>query len=113
MIGIIGNRYVNLKLDRIMLISKQSAQPPAEPVAPLVQYHVKGEFKPVDIVISSTATPKSEVTISQILLPVTEEPLHETTKIAKVVEVSAPPVQVITTKEKEPEAQYSTWDASK
>jgi glycogenin glucosyltransferase len=104
----------------VILTSSKSVQPAAEPSAPLVQYHVKGEFHPVSPIISSSKASQSEGIVSEILLPATEEPLHETTEIveeAKVVEqveaVPALPVQSIPQKEEEREPQYSSWDASK
>lgn len=104
----------------VILTSSKSVQPAAEPSAPLVQYHVKGEFHPVCPIISSSKASQSEGIVSEILLPATEEPLHETTEIveeAKVVEqveaVPALPVQSIPQKEEEREPQYSSWDASK
>jgi hypothetical protein len=76
---------------------------------------VKGEFKPVDIVITSAEPAQSGDTISQVLpiVPVTEEPLHEATEAAKEVEIYAPPVEAVVEQGKELEPQYSSWDASK
>jgi hypothetical protein len=95
----------------------QSAEPASEPIAPLVQYHVKGEFKPIDIIISSAEPTRPSETISQILpvLPTAEESLHQATEKGKEVEVHAPVVQVAVEKEpeKELEPQYASWDASK
>ncbi|KIN05983.1 glycosyltransferase family 8 protein [Oidiodendron maius Zn] len=94
------------------------------------QYHVKGEFKPVDIIISSPETTEAEQTISQALpmRPTIEQPLHEAPELSKVTEIHDPPVQEVAEREPEPrfesqsesqsqpqteaEHQYSAWDAS-
>ena len=88
---------------------------------------MKGEFKPVDIIISSPETTEAEQTISQALPmhPTIEQPLHAAPELAKVTEIHVPPVQEVAEREPEPrsesqsqpkteaEHQYSAWDASK
>lgn len=80
---------------------------------------MKGQFKPVDIIISSAEPAQPSEIISQVLpvVPATEEPLHEATENQKEGEAHAPLVQVMVERGEEkqpaPEPQYSSWDASK
>jgi hypothetical protein len=136
MTDITENRCVAHSRAVLLLTSGQSADPPAEPIPPLVQYHVKGEFKPIDIIISSAEPSRTEEATSQSLAVLsTAELLQDATGIAKVVEEYVPPVEEYVPPVKEyvppveevaerepepqpgsrpePENQYSTWDASK
>jgi glycogenin glucosyltransferase len=90
----------------------QSAESATEGAPSIVQYHTKGEFQPVAPMVSSSQAPVPEETESEIFQPTTEQPLHETTEIPKVVEEAyVPPVQ--TNVDKQPEVHYTSWDASK
>ena len=90
----------------------QSVESAAEGAPPIVQYHTKGEFQPVAPIVSSSLASAPEETESEIFQPTTEEPLHETAEIPKAVEEAyVPPVQ--TNVDKQPEVQYTSWDASK
>ena len=95
--------------DYKLLNSNQSVDSTAEGSASIVQYHTKGEFQPVTPIVS---TQQSE---SQTFRPSPEEPLHETTEIPKDVEEAyIPPVETnLEREQKEREAQYAAWDASR
>lgn len=78
---------------------------------------MKGEFKPVDIIISDAESAQPSEIISQVssTVPATEGPLYEAVENKKDAEAHAPLVQVAVEneEEKQPEPQYSSWDASK
>lgn len=100
---------------------RQSVDSSARGASSIVQYHTKGELQPAApiVSVSSSQAPQHEQTDSEIFQPTAaEEPLHETTEIPREVEVAyVPPVQtnLETYHEppKEPEVQYSPWDASR
>jgi glycogenin glucosyltransferase len=78
-------------------------------VAPIIQYHTKGEFQPVVPIVAIIPPDQSTKTDSEIFYPTTEQPLHETADIPKEVEEAyVPPVE--TNLEK---GHYSAWDASR
>jgi hypothetical protein len=109
------NPYVLYSLYEEYLLKLYQSSESAS-VAPIVQYHTKGEFQPVVPVVpivSSSQAYQPEETESEIFHPtVVGEPLHETTEIVKGVEEAyIPPVQ--TNVEKEQVVQYSAWDASR
>lgn len=92
-----------------LLKSKQSVDSTAQGIAPIVQYHTKGEFQPVIPIVSSKDNE------SEMFHPTTEEPLHETIEIPKQVEDDyVPPVETrVEEEQKEKEIQFSAWDASR
>ena len=97
------------RLDRSIAKFKQSADSTAQGIAPIVQYHTKGEFQPATPIVSTHETD------NEILHPPTEEPLHETIETPKQVEEAyVPPVETnVEREQKEKEAQYAAWDASR
>ncbi|KAG0646951.1 Glycogenin-1 [Hyphodiscus hymeniophilus] len=90
-----------LATEDLLLSFKQSVDSSAQGIAPIVQYHTKGEFQPVAPIVSTQATE------SETYNPSTEEPLHETTEtIREVEEAYVPPVEMNVEQErKEKEAQ--------
>lgn len=105
--------------------NRQSVDSSSQGSSTIVHYHTKGEFQPVAPIVSQAYQP--EQTDSEIFQPpaaATEQPLHESTEPPREVEVAyVPPVQtnVETYHQpqphyeppKEPEVQYSAWDASR
>ena len=91
------------------LSSQQSVDSTAQGIAPIVQYHTKGEFQPVTPIVSTVET------ASEVFQPTTEEPRHETTEIPREVdEAYVPPVETTVEQEqKERESQFAAWDASR
>jgi glycogenin glucosyltransferase len=80
-------------------------------VAPIVQYHTKGEFQPVVPIVSSSQAYQPEETESEIIHTAAEQPLHEIAEISKEVEAYVPLAD--TNVEKEQREHYSAWDASR
>lgn len=111
MIGITENPYVYSNFESIFLNFIQSLEPSAVP--PIVQYHTKGEFQPV--VPTFSITEPEETTDSEIFHPTAEEPLHETSEVAKEVEEAyvptVEPIEPII--ESERIVSYNAWDASR
>lgn len=78
-------------------------------VAPIIQYHTKGEFQPVVPIVAIIPPNQSTETDRELFHPTVEQPLHETAEIPKEVEETyVPPVD--TNLEK---GHYSAWDASR
>jgi glycogenin glucosyltransferase len=102
---------------------RQSVDSSTQGASTIVHYHTKGEFQPVAPIVSQAYQP--EQTDSEIFQPIAaEQPLHETTDIPRDVEVAyVPPVptnvetyhhpQTYHEPPREPEVQYSAWDASR
>ncbi|KUJ20930.1 nucleotide-diphospho-sugar transferase [Mollisia scopiformis] len=103
---------------------QQSVDSSSQGASTIVHYHTKGEFQPIAPIVSQAYQP--EQTDSEIFQPTAaaEQSLHETTDIPRDVEVAyVPPVQTnLETHHdppsyyeppKEPEVQYSAWDASR
>ena len=87
-----------------------NSQQSVDSTAPgIVQYHTKGEFQPVTLIVST------EETESEIFHPTTEEPLHETIEIPKEVEEAyVPPVEpAVEREQREGETHFAAWDASR
>ncbi|TVY30080.1 Glycogenin-1 [Lachnellula hyalina] len=86
----------------------------------IVQYHTKGEYRPVVPIISVTSSSQAyqpEETESEIPPKTAEEPLHERPELPKEVEEAyLPPIETRLDKGREPEApvqQFMSWDASR
>ncbi|CZT49234.1 related to glycogenin-2 beta [Rhynchosporium secalis] len=100
---------------------ESSVESSREGSSSIVQYHTKGEFRPVVPIVSSGQEYQPEEIESERSKPKPEEQLLDTTPkvLIEVHEAYVPPVQTNSEKEKEPEpvpeaqVQYSAWDASK
>lgn len=88
---------------------QQSVDSSPHVVAPIVQYHTKGEFQPVTPLVS-TAQKQADAEISH---PSFEEPWRETIETPQHIEGTyIPPGGTSWEKEqKAPEVQYEAWDA--
>lgn len=99
---------------------KQSVDSSSTGNSTIVQYHTKGEYRPVLPIISVTSSSQAfqpEETESEISPNIAKEPLHKTPELPKEVEEAyLPPVETRLDKGKEREApvqQFSSWDASR
>jgi glycogenin glucosyltransferase len=92
---------------------ESSANSSAQRTSSIIQYSVKGEFRPVGYGDSSSQASQHEETEREIFHLIAEDPMHETTEIAKEMEeAKAPPVQTNLEKQQE-EVPYSAWDPTK
>jgi glycogenin glucosyltransferase len=81
------------------------------PIPPIVQYHTMGEFQPVVPTLSITQAHQPE-SASEIFHPTVEQPLHQTSEPANIVEEAyMPPAEPNTVQEQT--AHYNAWDASR